>query len=229
MKNQKSEESVTLIPTELQKFEAFADRLTRRGFRIVPEKEKKDHQRVLNLIPPKGRKKRLGQIMLIFNHLSGLSVLVLTTFNKQTESLLPKGSAQAWVLITEKNKKKAPYISAPIRRTGRFWKKLLFTALISYVRVVNVPICKCGKYMSIARNRKAIGARFWKCEHKENHINEKQPTADWDIAIQLQHLEVIRKKRKARAKYRQKRVAKRLEPNYSRFHRKRWRNKTTKT
>jgi hypothetical protein len=222
-------DGATPIPTEWNRFEAFAERLIKRGFRIVPEREKKDYQIVEELVPPKGRKKRLGQTILVFNHISGLSVIVLTTFNMQTASLLHKGSAQAWVLIVEAGKKNPSYFSTPIRRTGKFWNKLLQMTIICHQRVVSVPICKCNCYMSVAMNSKAIGARFWRCKHEENHIGEKLPTADWDIGISKKGMATLQKKRKARDKYRKSRRAQGKDPNHSRFNRKRWSKKSPKT
>lgn len=221
MENKEASQEL-LVPSEWEKFEAFAGKLVKLGFRIIPEREKKDHQKVLDLVPPKGRKKRPGQTMLVFHHSSGLSVWVLTTFNMRTASLIPKGSAKAWVLITELGKSRPSYFSTSIKRTGKFWNKLLQAARICHERVSNVPICKCGHYMSIAMTPKAIGARFWRCSHGENHVGEKLPTADWDTGISERNMEIVKKKRKARGKYREKRRAEGKDPNHARLHRRRW-------
>ena len=132
------------VLTERQKFDRFVKILVENGFRLIPQREKKDYHKALGLIPPEGRKPHGGQAALTYTHITRMQTFVWTTFLPDTEELIDKGGAMGWVLIIDEFGE-VQYFN-PIKRIGLYWNNLKDSAIACKQRVQNRPRCKeCGK------------------------------------------------------------------------------------
>lgn len=212
---EKAEEALT----EKQKFDRFVEVLEKKGFRLIHQREKKEYQKAIDLTPPEGRPKRPGQIFLMYVGLTGMRVIVWPTFSPSIQDIIPKGEAMGWVLVIDKNSKSPEYFN-PVKRVGLYWNNLKNSAIACQQRVENRPRCKqCGKFMNIARRRGVLKARFWRCKE---HLSERE---SWDYGLSPEKLEIVKAKRKPRAKYRDYREKEGKSVHTAMLKRKKWKKK----
>ena len=207
MKNKKN------LPTK-EEFDRFVIKLKALGFSEIRKSDfKKDFMR-LGLIAPRKRYGR--EIGFYFSHPNGLSIIVWTTF--LVDENVAREEDSGWVLIKEGDE--VPYFATPIRRTKRFFLRILRNAWLAKYRVIHRPLCPiCNAYMKIQKGR-ALGSRYWICK-SENHPG-KIGREDWDKNLPPKALSYIKQNRKARASYRKKRLEEGKTVGQARIKRKKW-------
>jgi transposase-like protein len=188
------------------------------GFEKISPKE--IQKEIENLKSPRSTKGREVGFRYTVN---GLEVVVWTTWllkeNKARES------DSGWVIIRDAIRKNILYSSHPLHRTKNFAKNLLSQAWIAQWRIQHRPHCpECGKFMVIARG-KGMKSRYWKCSNYRDHKTGKSVCRDWDFNLSPKAKAYLRRLRKKRRKYRDKRK-KELKPNYVALKkRKKWEQK----
>lgn len=181
-----------VLPSE-KLFDNFKKYMVAVGFREINPKEKLKNFERLGLVFPKKIK---GQEVGFCFEANGLKVFVWTTFVAKEEKARDQDSG--WVLITEGDK--ALYFSHPMRRTKYFLRRLYKHALIAKERVLNRPLCpECKGYMKIKKG-KALKSRYWICKNHQKPIFQK-----WDYNLPEWILTFLKKERKLKTIYREKR------------------------
>lgn len=220
---------VQVLPS-IKAFDEFRQKLLKIGFKELTTEEFFETFKKLNIEstrPQKGRE--VGFIFRVENstvpNSSALTVYVWTTYLAWEKEARP--SDEGWVLIARGNKGK--YFAHPLHRTKNFLIKLARLAWIARWRVMNIPPCEeCKRPMKIAYG-KALKSRYWRCDYRQNHLNNKAVTANWDYGMPPKALALVKRERRIRSRYRASRRAARKSVNSAMQKRQRWIKRRPKT
>ncbi len=169
------------------------------GFRAISSDEVRRDVIRFGLVPPHPRKGREEGFSFYAN---GLKVVVWTTW-VEAEGAAREQDA-GWVVIEQNDV--AVYFSHDIRRTKNFLWTLIHHTRVAQLRAIHRPLCpECQQFMSIVRGR-AIKARYWRCDQRENHAGRVTHRKGWDDELPQKAKEWVEEVRKLRKKNRRGKV-----------------------
>lgn len=207
---------IKVLPDQ-EAFAVFRHRLLARGFKELTKEEIKTMFRKINLEPPSFREGPETGLTFTAN---GLEVFVWTSYLANEKK--SRDFDQGWILIIDKGRIR--YSSYPMMRTKFFLLKMARRAWIAKRRATHRPVCpKCGRFMRIAYGR-GMKSRYWRCDYKSEHDTHAPEFKDWDICLPPKAKAFVKKERKIRRRYRNKRT-KLGKPNFVAIKRRRkWKN-----